>query len=125
MIRLIRGAQAKSYPTEIDAMFRSRALIFSERLGWQVDVKDGRERDRFDDENPLYLISVDPKSGQYWGSLRLLPTTGPNMLRNVFPFLLRDDQAVIENATIWESSRICVSGSGQVHSVFGELLVGI
>ena|SRR5271166_2116289 len=130
MIRLIRGAQAKSYPTEIDAMFRSRALIFSERLGWQVDVKDGRERDRFDDENPLYLISVDPESGQYWGSLRLLPTTGPNMLRDVFPFLLGDDPA-IEDATIWESSRICVSGTGQVQvgrsgvSVFAELLVGI
>ncbi len=106
MIRLIPGARAKLFPREIDAMFRSRALIFSERLGWEVVVKDERERDRFDDENPLYLNSVDPESGQYWGSLRLLPTTGPNMLRDVFPFLLSDGR-VIEGASIWESSRIC------------------
>jgi len=113
-------------------MFRSRALIFSERLGWEVVVKDERERDRFDDENPLYLISVDPESGQYWGSLRLLPTTGPNMLRDVFPFLLSDGR-VIEGASIWESSRICaiaVEGQperarGGVNYVLAELLVGI
>jgi N-acyl-L-homoserine lactone synthetase len=66
----------------MDAMFRNRASVFSERLGWEVTVKDGRERDVFDDENPLYLISVDPYTGAYWGSLRLLPTTGPNMLRD-------------------------------------------
>jgi acyl homoserine lactone synthase len=86
MIRLIPASHTNLFPGVIDAMFRSRAQTFSERLGWQVVARDGYERDRFDDENPLYLISVDPRSGEYWGSLRLLPTTGPNMLRDVFPF---------------------------------------
>ena len=45
----------------------------------------------FDDANPLYLVSVDPDTEEYWGSLRLLPTTGPNMLRDVFPQLLDGD----------------------------------
>ena len=87
-------------------MFRCRAQTFSERLGWEVVVRDGCERDRFDNENPLYLVSANPRSGEYRGSLRLLPTTGPNMLRDVFPALLKDDEA-IESATIWECSRIC------------------
>ena len=131
MIRLIPGARARSFPELIDAMFRCRASVFSERLGWDVIVKDGYERDRFDDENPLYLISVDPCSGQYWGSLRLLPTTGPNMLRDVFPCLL-DDGEVIESALIWEASRICAihqngqpQRTNQLNYVFSELLVGI
>ena len=132
MIRLIPGARAKLFPREIDAMFRCRAFIFSERLGWEVVVKGEYERDRFDDENPLYLVSVDPESGQYWGSLRLLPTTGPNMLRDVFPFLLSDGE-IIESASIWETSRICViTGDGQperaqggVNYVLVELLAGI
>jgi len=113
-------------------MFRSRALTFSERLGWDVVVTDGYERDAFDDLNPLYLVSVDPVTEQYWGSLRLLPTTGPNMLRDVFPFLL-DEGQVIESATIWESSRICaVSAEGQperakgsLNFVLSELIAGI
>ncbi len=132
MLKLIEGSRASLFPTEMDAMFRNRAFTFSERLGWEVTVKDGYERDAFDDENPLYLVSTDPESGQYWGSLRLLPTIGPNMLRDVFPFLLGDGE-VIESATIWESSRICaVAVEGQpergrtgVNSVLGELIAGI
>src|ERR1700690_3970269 len=89
MMKLIEGSYASFFPKEMDAMFRNRAETFSERLGWEVVVKDGYERDAFDDANPLYLVSVDPDTEEYWGSLRLLPTTGPNMLRDVFPQLGR------------------------------------
>jgi acyl homoserine lactone synthase len=132
MLKVIEGSYAALFPDEIRAMFRNRAQIFSERLGWSVSVKNGFERDVFDDENPLYLVSVDPRTNEYWGSLRLLPTTGPNMLRDVFPFLLGEGE-FIESATIWESSRICaVVADGQperskngVNLALGELLAGI
>ena len=131
MLKLIEGSYASFFPREVDAMFRNRAETFSDRLGWEVVVKDGRERDRFDDANPLYLVSVDPDTEEYWGSLRLLPTTGPNMLRDVFPQLLAGD--FIESATIWESSRICATvAPGQPHRnrsgvnyVLSELILGI
>ena len=132
MLKLIEGSRASLFPMEIDAMFRNRAVTFSERLGWDVIVKDGYERDEFDDANPLYLVSVDPNTNEYWGSLRLLPTTGPNMLRDVFPYLLEESET-IESATIWESSRICaVTTEGQpqrsrngVNFVLSELIAGI
>jgi len=132
MLKVIESSKAALYPQEMDAMFRNRALIFSERLGWDVIVKEGYERDQFDDCNPVYLVSVDPVTNEYWGSLRLLPTTGPNMLRDVFPFLLGEGE-YIESATIWESSRICaVSVEGQpertrngVNLALCELLAGI
>jgi N-acyl-L-homoserine lactone synthetase len=132
MLKFIEGSRASKFPKEMDAMFRNRALTFSERLGWDVTVSDGRERDVFDDANPLYLVSVDPRTHEYWGSLRLLPTTGPNMLRDVFPYLL-DEGEYIESATIWESSRICavaVDGQPQrsrngVNFVLSELIAGI
>src|SRR5271165_7582008 len=88
MLKLTEGSYASFFPKEMDAMFRNRAEIFSGRLGWDVVVRNGYERDQFDDANPLYLVSVDPETEDYWGSLRLLPTTGPNMLRDVFPYLL-------------------------------------
>jgi len=113
-------------------MFRSRAETFSGRLGWEVIVTDGYEKDRFDNLEPLYLVAVDSLTEQYWGSLRLLPTTGPNMLRDVFPQLLGDGETVA-SPTIWESSRICaVSLSSQperspsgVNYVLSELILGI
>jgi len=131
MLKLIEGSYASFFPKEMDAMFRNRADTFSGRLGWEVVVKDGYERDEFDDANPLYLVSVDPDTEEYRGSLRLLPTTGPNMLRDVFPQLLDGDS--IESATIWECSRICaVAARGQperndggVPYVLSELILGI
>ncbi|MGB7973785.1 MAG: acyl-homoserine-lactone synthase [Roseiarcus sp.] len=132
MLKLIEGSYASFFPKEMDAMFRNRAETFSERLGWEVVVNRGYERDAFDDANPLYLVSVDPDTEEYRGSLRLLPTTGPNMLRDVFPHLL-DDGESIESATIWECSRICaVVATGQperngggVNHVLNELILGI
>ena len=105
MIRLIQGAYASFFPVEIDAMFRSRADTFWRRLGCEVVVENGCERDGFDDLDPLYLVSVDPDTEAYRGSLRLLPTTGPNMLRDVFPQLL--DGPRVASPTIWEASRMC------------------
>jgi acyl homoserine lactone synthase len=116
MLKLIEGSKASLFPREMDAMFRNRAEIFSERLGWDVIVKDGYERDRFDDLDPLYLVSVDPMTERYWGSLRLLPTTGPNMLRDVFPRLLEEGE-VIESATIWESLRIPVDREHRIRLI--------
>ncbi len=132
MIRLIEASYSRFFAREMEAMFRSRAETFSRRLGWDVDVQDGFERDGFDRLNPLYLVSVDPETGEYWGSLRLLPTTGPNMLRDVFPQLLGDHE-VVADPTIWESSRICVEAcgaqpermSGGINFALCELLLGI
>jgi len=131
VIRLVEGSRKTGFSPEIEAMFRNRAEVFFDRLNWNVVVRNGYERDRFDEEYPLYLISLDPDSGKYRGSLRLLPTIGPNMLRDVFPFLLTAGETV-ESATIWEVSRVCtiVSESPEQHKngvspAFAELLAGI
>ena len=125
MLKLIEGSYASFFPREMDAMFRNRAETFADRLGWEVAVKDGYEQDQFDRANPLYLVSVDPDTEEYWGSLRLLPTTGPNMLRDVFPQLIDGDY--IESATICAAA---IPGQPErsrngVNYVLSELILGI
>ena len=132
MLKIIEGSRARQFPHEIDAMHRNRAEVFSARLRWNVCVENGYERDDFDDANPLYLVSVDPLTNRYRGSVRLLPTTGPNMLRDVFPFLLHEGETV-ESPTIWEISRICAATTERqpertktgFNLTLGELIVGI
>ena len=130
MIYLVNGADAGQYRQWMDEMHVIRAKVFRDRLGWDVEVVDDRERDRFDAANPLYLLSVDGR-GRVQGSLRLLPTTGPNMLRDVFPSLLAPGE-VVESATIWESSRFSLDPdrpaevtSRKLNRVTTELLCGI
>lgn len=131
MIICINGTDRDQHQELIEAMYRQRARVFSERMKWDVVVRDGMEYDEFDEQNPLYLISVDDQTGRLRGSLRLLPTTGPNMLRDVFPQLLPPDQ-IIESPTIWESSRFSMDVEAmaplpgrRVSYVTCELIAGI
>lgn len=107
MILAIEGVDRHAYPDLFDQMFRMRAAVFSERLGWDVTVVDGKEIDRFDGEDPLYLLCVDELTQELKGAVRLLPTTGPNMLRDVFALLVPDGS--VESPLIWESSRFALN----------------
>ena len=124
MLHFIEGdlANKADHATLIEAMHRNRADVFGPKgHNWAVHILGGWEVDVFDNAEPLYVISTGDNL-TYHGSLRLLPTTGPNMLRDVFPQLL--DGGVLESATIWESSRICVAGVA-VANILHELVLGI
>ncbi len=107
MITVIEGVDRDRHPILIDAMFRMRAAVFAHRLEWDVAVTDGWEIDRFDAEDPLYLLSVDEHTGALQGAVRLLQSVGPNMLRDVFPILVPGGAP--ESPLIWESSRFAVN----------------
>ncbi len=91
----------------LDSMFRLRSEIFHHRLGWDVHVDNGREHDWFDLIGPHYVVAHDGTSTAL-GCSRLLPTLGPNMLRDIFPFLL-DGAKPPSSSAVWEVSRFAVS----------------
>ena len=91
----------------LDGMFKLRHVIFKERLGWDVNSDEGRERDHFDELDPVYMISESSREAVD-GCWRLLPTTVPYMLRDTFPELLRGEP-VPEHNDIWELSRFAIS----------------
>jgi N-acyl-L-homoserine lactone synthetase len=107
MIRFFQGREHTQYSRDADEMFRLRARQFRDRLGWDVEVKDGWERDHYDDMNPLYLVSKDEQSGQVAGCLRCLPTTGPTMMRDVFDQYF-DEPFHIASPLIWECTRFAI-----------------
>jgi acyl homoserine lactone synthase len=99
-------------------MHKLRARVFDDRLGWDVSVTNGREIDGFDDLHPDYLIRTN-EQGVATGCVRMLPTTGGNMLRDVFP-VLAGDAGVPASPRLWESSRFCVD-----HALVGERQGGL
>ena len=107
-----------------------RARVFSDRLGWDVDVSDGCESDNFDALQPTYVLAIDI-IGRVVGCARLLPALGPTMLVDVFPSLLPTGHLVAHSAMI-ESSRFCVDtsldegrGDGSVHKATLTMFAGI
>jgi len=130
MIKIIPAHKSHEHADLIDQMFRLRAKVFAGRLDWQVQVINGWERDRFDDLEPLYVVSVDD-DGRVLGTFRLLQTTGPTMLFHVFSACLPEG-LVVRSPIIWESTRFCADttlakerGDHGLAEITGELLAAL
>ncbi|MDT8328509.1 MAG: acyl-homoserine-lactone synthase [Roseovarius sp.] len=106
MILVIDAINKDKFTHVLDDMFKLRARVFGDRLGWQVEVKDGRERDVFDDLDPAYAVGLDGE-GNVVSCVRALQTTGPHMLSDVFSDILNGEPP-LRSATLWESTRFCV-----------------
>lgn len=88
------------------AMFEARKQVFVDLLGWDLPVLAGRfEIDQYDDRQARYLIIAD-HDHRHLGSARLLPTTGPHILGDLFPGLC--EVPVPRGAAIHEITRFCL-----------------
>lgn len=131
MILVVDALNKDRFAAVLDDMFQLRARVFSGRMGWEVSVTNGREIDDFDELDPAYIISLDDDYNVI-GCARLLQTTGPHMLSDVF-FDILDGEPPLRSITMWESTRFCVDtdrlgrgrGPNSVSYTTCELMAGI
>lgn len=102
----INRRQVGQHLNLVTEMFRLRRRIFRDRLNWNVPACGDLEIDIYDAIDPTYLIVLSEQQ-DLLGCVRLLPTTGPNMLADTFSSLLGGSNAPRDEA-ILESSRFCV-----------------
>lgn len=89
------------------ALARYRHKIFIERLQWSLPVSGGMERDQFDGPDTLYVVARD-QNAEICGCARLLPTTAPYLLSEVFPELM-GGAPIPRSADVWELSRFAAA----------------
>jgi len=106
----------------LDDIYKLRHTVFKERLGWEVESENGRERDQFDTADAIFGALHSEEDGALEGCFRLLPTTGPNMLADVFAELLHGQPAP-RDPRVLESSRFAVLPSGWHHNSMRALLI--
>lgn len=101
------GTNAAAENALLANMFSARKRVFVDLLGWEVPVIEGRfEVDQFDGPATVYLM-IAARNGDHLGSMRLLPSDRPNILRSIFPQLCEGPPP--ETPEIWEISRFCLS----------------
>lgn len=112
----------------LDTMYGLRCRVFRDRLKWDIHCEDNRDIDFYDRLNPVYAIAT-PDRRNATGCWRILPTTGPNMLRDIFPQLV-ETGPVPEGDGIWEISRFAVDtltptyeSLASLHATTSELLI--
>jgi N-acyl-L-homoserine lactone synthetase len=115
VVSVVTKVNREHYLPQLDGMFRDRKSVFVDRLKWDLPVVEGQfEKDEFDTDDSVYLISSDRESKAHICSMRLTPTTEPHLLRDKFPFLCDGEIPVGED--VWEVTRLCttprLSGDG-------------
>lgn len=80
-----------------------RYEVFVNQLGWKLGCPQGMELDEFDRDDTEYVVARH-EDGRINACARLLPTVGPNLLSDVFPFLLHGHPIPRDEGT-WEVSR--------------------
>ncbi len=122
MLRYIYADELHKFPALAEGMFRDRADQFKTRLGWDVKVNErGEELDQYDDLNPLYVI-WEEADGSHGASMRILPTTGPVMVNDVFGHLTGGSP--IRSPLVWEVTRFCLSRTASAHTAGAIMLSG-
>lgn len=76
-------------------------------LLWDVTIRDGREYDRFDDVDSVYVLGIDEDGQALSGGWRLRPTDRGSMLADVFTQLLEEGPAP-RDPSVWEVSRFAM-----------------
>lgn len=108
MVRTIDNMSDAEGPV-LRAMFEARKRVFVDLLKWNVPVLAGTwEIDRFDDPEASYIVVTDGRDG-HRASARLLKTTGPHILTDLYADLVEGE--VPRGQDVLEITRFCLDRS--------------
>ena len=118
-MQLISGTPQDLDQGAMTEMAAYRHRVFVEKLGWQLDCRNGLELDQFDREDTVYVVAEDTCANVI-GTARLLPTHRPYLLGEVFPQLM-GGAPIPCSPVIWELSRFAaVDFSGDSPGPLGQ-----
>lgn len=115
MLHLVTGENRFLYNDEIRDLYRARAGVFVDQLGWDLTVTDGMERDEYDDSRASNIIGFAADDRVVMG-LRFRPTEDRSMLVDHFSHVLPAGIRPINDARTWELSRgFCIERGVRRH----------
>ena len=108
MIFFVDAANRTPFAADIVSMHRQRKAVFVDHARWKVPVIADQEIDRFDLlEDTLYLLAKDEPAGPLLASARLLPTSGPHLMQELYCESHRT--GIPCGRKVWEASRFCTA----------------
>jgi acyl-homoserine lactone synthase len=123
MIHVVTSANRHLYEPELLEHFRLRHEIYVVERKWKELARpDGFERDQFDNRDATYVLAID--KGEVIGGSRLLPTTCPHLLSEVFSHLAAV-RGLPRAADIYEWTRMFVIKSRREGRTMGGLTRGL
>lgn len=105
MIHIITAENRRHFHHALMEMHRQRKAVFIDQLKWRLQESAGLEIDAYDSAEAVYLVEADAPRAPISASARLLPTTQPHLLGDVFPELCAAAPPI--GPHVWEATRFC------------------
>ncbi len=127
-MNIVTGTPADLSLEVMAGVARYRHRVFVEKLGWQLRCENELEYDQFDRDDTVYVVAHN-RDHEVVGTARLLPTTRPYLLDEVFPQLLQGLEAP-HSPDVWELSRFAAvdfsdQGSSALAQFSSPIAVGL
>ena len=127
MILVVNTQNHTLFQSELVQMCRQRKAVFVDGAGWKIPVIGDMEMDAYDRRDTIYLLAKDRPDGPVLASVRLLTTTGPHLMCELFDTAARESMP--RGATVWEASRFCtapgIRGRRRRHALLWEIICGV
>lgn len=128
MIFVVDGGHRCHFAADLAEMYRQRKTVFVDRAGWKIPVVADQEIDRYDlRQDTLYVLAKDERQSPLLASARLLTTTGPHLMCDLFDATERDGMP--RGSTVWEASRFCtapgIHAKDRRHALLWEVICGV
>ncbi|MCX7560536.1 hypothetical protein OS190_13245 [Sulfitobacter sp. F26204] len=85
-----------------------RKQVFADQLKWNVPVQDDMEYDIYDMMGASYVVWCSEDRETMYGMVRLMVTTGPTLLHDVF-HATHDSSTDLIADDVWEGTRMCIN----------------
>lgn len=110
MLDVIYGTHGLEKAGLSEKMWRARHEVFVSEMNWALPHKNGMERDLYDTQEAIYLVAKD-ENDDIRASARLLPTTMPHLMEEIFGYLVDDSKIIPKGQTVLELTRYFVARS--------------
>ncbi len=104
MVHVFQGTQELKRAGLAEDMWRVRYKTFVEEQKWPLPSFNKQERDCYDDDAATYLVTLDEEN-KIKASARLIPTTTPFLMEEIFPHLVENPKDLPRNPTTVEFTR--------------------
>lgn len=124
---VVNRSNIDRYTDLMRLMYKSRYEEFVLRQKWALDFDDKhQEKDQFDNDDATYIIARKKGSnGKYThlASTRLIPTTKPTMVREVFGHMIQDESVYGIHA--WETTRLFAEPGAGLDALSAVMFAGM
>ncbi len=86
-VKVVTSANRHLFADSLDEYFHWRYKIYVQSKRWCAENESEREIDQFDHDDAFHFLGF--RNGEFVAGTRLMPSSGPTLLRDVFPRLPR------------------------------------